>query len=43
MSATSAAGCCSGADEDGDATRFEANGKSRVELRDALSTKGSSP
>ena len=29
--------------EDGDTARFGANGKARVDLRDALSTKGSAP
>ena len=43
MLATSAAGCYSGADEDGDAARFRTSRKARVELRDALSTKGSAP
>ena len=41
--ATSAAGCSSGADEDGDTARFGVKGKARVDLRDALSTKDSAP
>ena len=30
-------------DDHGDSARFGANGKARVELRDALSSKGSAP